>query len=73
MYNLVSAGLGVLIMNEAWKAIMYGYSGWFTYRIEPAGYLKMFSFVLAGYLIVMIFDFRRIKRIPMSEALKNVE
>ena len=33
----------------------------------------MFMFVLVGYLIVMIFDFRRIRRIPMKEALKNVE
>ena len=37
------------------------------------GYVKMFVFVLIGYLIVMVFDFRRIKRIPMDEALKNVE
>ena len=33
----------------------------------------MFVFVLIGYLIVMVFDFRRIKKIPMDEALKNVE
>ena len=37
------------------------------------GYLKMFLFVLIGYLIVLAFDFRRIKKIPMDEALKNAE
>ena len=71
--DVVSVVLGALIMREAWKAIMFGYSGWFTFMIKPAGYVKMFMFVLVGYLIVMIFDFRRIRRIPMKEALKNVE
>lgn len=34
---------------------------------------QMAAFVLIGYLIVMVFDFRRIKKIPMDEALKNAE
>jgi len=71
--DMVSVVLGALVMREAWKAIMFGYSGWFSFRIEPAGYAKMFAFVLMGYLIVMFFDFRRIRKIPMDEALKNVE
>lgn len=71
--DVVCAVLGVLVMNQAWKMIMFGYSGWFTFTIEPVGYVKMFLFVLVGYLIVMVFDFRRIKKIPMDEALRNVE
>lgn len=71
--DAVSVVLGALVMNAAWKEIMFSYSGWFTYTIEPAGYVKMFAFVLIGYLVVMFFDFRRIKKIPMDEALKNVE
>lgn len=65
--------LGSLVMNRVWKAMMLEYSGWFTFHIRPVGYLKMFLFVLIGYLIVACFDFRRIKKIPMEEALKNVE
>ncbi len=71
--DAVSVILGSLVMREAWKAIMFGYSGWFTFMIRPSGYVKMFGFVLIGYLLVMVFDFRRIRRIPMEEALKNVE
>jgi putative ABC transport system permease protein len=41
--------------------------------IDPAGYARMFFFMLAGYFVVMLLDFRRIKKIPMDEALKNVE
>ena len=65
--------LGALVMNAAWKVIMYSYSGWFSFVILPAGYMKMFAFVLIGYLIVMVFDFMRIRKIPMDQALKNVE
>ena len=71
--NLLSVGIGAAIMKIAWKMIMMEYSGWYAFRIEPAGYGKMFAFVLVGYLIVMFFDFRRIKKIPMDEALKNIE
>lgn len=49
---------------------MYSYSGWFSFVILPAGYVKMFAFVLIGYLIVMVFDFMRIRKIPMDQALK---
>ncbi|MGN0151354.1 MAG: FtsX-like permease family protein [Wujia sp.] len=71
--DVISVVLGALVMTQAWKAIMFEYSGWFAFVIEPLGYVKMFAFVLIGYLIVMVFDFRRIKKIPMDEALKNVE
>lgn len=71
--DVISVVLGTLIMEQAWKEIMFGYSGWFTFTIAPIGYIKMFAFVLIGYLIVMVVDFRRIKKIPMDEALKNVE
>ena len=65
--------IGVSVMKLAWKIIMFSYSGWFAFVMQPVGYFKMFGFVLIGYLIVLFFDFGRIKRIPMDEALKNVE
>ncbi|MCH5256812.1 MAG: ABC transporter permease [Lachnospiraceae bacterium] len=71
--DITSVIIGSSIMDQVWKEMMLGYSGWFTFNIAPIGYIKMFTFVLLGYLIVMFFDFRRIKRIPMDEALKNLE
>lgn len=65
--------IGVSVMKLAWKIIMFSYSGWFAFAMQPVGYLQMFGFVLIGYLLVLFFDFGRIKRIPMDEALKNVE
>ena len=71
--DALSVGLGALIMTQAWKVVMASYNGWLSFWVMPIGYVKMFLFVMIGYLIVMALDFRRIKRIPMSEALKNVE
>ncbi len=71
--DAISVVLGSLVMSKAWKAIMLEYSGWFTFQISPIGYAKMFLFVLIGYIIVAFLDFRRIKKIPMDQALKNTE
>ena len=73
IFDAVSVFLGVFVMKQAWNEIMSAYSGWFSFLVKPEGLVKMFAFVLAGYLVVMFFDFRRIKKIPMDEALKNVE
>ena len=71
--DLISVVIGTLVMKVAWKMMLFSYSGWFAFKVKSLGYVKMFAFVLIGYLIVMVFDFRRIKKIPMDQALKNVE
>lgn len=71
--DLISVVIGTLVMKVAWKMMLFSYSGWFAFKVKPLGYVKMFAFVLIGYLIVMVFDFKMIKKIPMDQALKNVE
>lgn len=71
--DVVSVILGVVIMKVVWRIMLFSYSGWYAFRISTMGYVKMFLFILVGYLLVMVLDFRRIKRIPMDQALKNVE
>ena len=41
------------------------------FRKEPAGYVKIFVFVLLGYLPVPLLDFRRIQQLPPGRALKD--
>ncbi len=71
--DIISVFLGELAILYVWKVMMSSYTGWFDFYISPLGYVKMFAFVMIGYLIVMMFDFKRIKKIPMDQALKNVE
>lgn len=71
--DVLTVAVGVWVMNFAWKEILMTYSGWFSFHMEVISYVKMFAFVLIGYVMVMILDFQRIKKIPMDQALKNVE
>ena len=47
--------------------------GWFTFFMSTKSMVMSVVYMLAGYAVVSIFDFIRIKKIPMDEALKNVE
>ena len=71
--DVLTVAVGVWVMNFAWKEILMTYSGWVSFHMETISHVKMFAFVLIGYVIVMILDFQRIKKIPMDQALKNVE
>lgn len=53
--------------------VFFEYSGWYAFYMEPMDYVKMFVFVMVGYLVVLYFDFKRIKKVPMDQALKAVE
>ena len=39
--DAVSVVLGTFVMNLAWKAILFSYSGWFAFVIQPAGYVPV--------------------------------
>ena len=71
--DIISVVLGAKVMDIVWRIMLQTFSGWFSFHMTSVGYVKMFAFVLIGYLIVTVFDFSRIKRIPMDMALKNVE
>ena len=48
-------------------------SGWMIIWLDPSVYVKMFLMGVITYAVVAVMEYRRIGRIPMSEALKNVE
>ena len=55
------------------RVFMKGYGGWFEFVMTPGLYIKMFLLMFGTYIVVALFQFLRIKKIPMDEALKNVE
>ena len=70
--------LGIIISQAAIAGIYYvmmkeAISGWMTIYIAPYIYPAIFVLSMAAYGIIAVFQVRRIKRIPMDEALKNVE
>lgn len=61
------------LIKEIYIFMMSEYSGWLALYIEPSIYGKMFALGMLVYAFVAVLQFRSIKKIPMDEALKNVE
>ena len=70
---LVGILVGYFVMGLFFKIYLMSMEGWFSFVITPLGFVKMFLFGFISYLVVMVIDYNRIKKIPMDEALKNVE
>ena len=69
----VSVFASKAIMNELWRIMMQRLGGYYPFVLTPAGMMRMAVIVFSGYFLVMLLDFRRIRRIPMDEALKDME
>ena len=48
-------------------------SGWITLWIDPKIYVEMFVIGAVTYAVVAALEYRKIQKVPMDEALKNVE
>jgi len=72
-FSLIGAYLGMKSIIILLYAIMKDMDGWLAPYLSPTSYIGMVALVFIAYLFIMLIDFQRIKRIPMDEALKNVE
>lgn len=74
---IVSIGISMildsLLIRKIYAVMLSEFSGWLTYYIDPVIYGKMYVMGLAAYAIVAVLQFRHIQKIPMDQALKNVE
>ena len=71
---LLSLPIETAVMNILFREMMLSsISGWITLWIDPMIYVQMFVAGIITYGIVALLEFRKIKKVPMDEALKNVE
>lgn len=74
---VISILLSIIISKEIIEVIyfemMKDYTGWLSLYIAPKVYVEMFVLGIVSYGLVAILQFRKIKKVPMDEALKNVE
>ena len=73
LFTLLGFGAGYVILIYVFRAFMLQMDGWFTFYMSAKSMLMSVVFMLIGYAAVSVIDFIRIKKIPMDEALKNVE
>ena len=71
--ELAAILVGYLAMAFFWKLMMMSLGGWFAFVMQPNGFVKEFVLVFAAYVIIAVIDFIRVKNVPKTLALKNVE
>ena len=71
--TLLNMYIATVVIDGIYFEMMKDYPGWLTLYIGPAIYVKMFVMIMVAYIVVALLQFRKIKKIPMDEALKNVE
>ena len=71
---LISLPIETALMNVLFREMMLAsISGWIALWIDPMIYVQMFVIGLVTYAVVALLEYRKIRKVPMGEALKNVE
>ena len=70
---LVAIPFTVLLIKIIYYAMMKEYAGWLTFYVAPWVYPVSFAFGAVGFALVMVLLMRRVRRIPLAIALKNIE
>lgn len=70
---IISLPISYLFMKAIYSEIIRSFSGWLTFYIDPMVYVQMLVLGILAYAVVGALQFRKIKKIPMEEALKNAE
>lgn len=74
LFELIVIPMSDILIHLIYREMMVEMlSGWIPYIIDPIIYVKMFGLGMLTYIIVVFFEYRKIQRVPMDEALKNVE
>ena len=74
VFLLLSFPIETVLMNALFRGIMISsISGWIPLYIDPVLYVKMFLLGFGTYLLVALIEYRRIKKVPMDQVLKNIE
>ena len=71
--SILTAALAIGGLSVIFRIYMRSLNGWFDVYLSPMGICKMILILVVSYAIVAIFDMQRIKKIPLADALKNVE
>ena len=71
---LLSFPVETILMKGIFREMMLqSLFGWIALYIDPKIYVKMFVIGLVTYAVVALLEYRKIQKVPMDEALKNVE
>ncbi len=49
------------------------YPGWLPYYVAPSVFVKMAVMGIVSYAVIAFFQTRKVKKVPLADALKNIE
>ncbi len=74
LINLICLPLDDLALGRVWRYyICQRMTGWMPYMRDIPSYIKMYLLAVVTYMVITGIQYLRIRRIPMDQALKNVE
>ncbi len=73
IFMLVSMPVSTYLLEFLVKYIFRQMSGYISFYMDNTLYIKAFALCIATYAVVAFMQRRAINRVPMEEALKNVE
>lgn len=68
-----STFLSTLLLRALWKSFLLSMTGWIPFYIPHRIYPEMVAIGLAAYFLIQKLLMRRIRKIPMAWALKNMD
>ena len=71
--TILASFIGIYLVAYLFRFILYSMNGWFDLYISYQGIIKMILIVIIAYFIVSFITMRQIRKIPLNQALKDVE
>ena len=73
LFSVIGFGAGFILMKWIFKVFMMQMDGYFAFYMSRSSMVLSILYLLIGYMFVSLIDYVRIKKIPLSAALKNME
>lgn len=61
------------IMSKLLPAVMSAYPGWLPYYVPFSAYIKIVVAGVVSYAVIAFLQYRKVKKVSLNDALKNVE
>ena len=70
---LISLPLNYLLIRVFYQVMMRDFNGWLSFCLSPEVYFEMVATGCLCFLAAYLLEMRRVRKIPMNEAIKNME
>jgi len=70
---VISVFLSNILMAQVWRWYLKTMDGWLSYYLSYASMLKIGLLAFVGFIVAALVCYKLIKKIPMTDALKNME